>query len=455
MTKFHLIGIGGSGMSVLAEMLAAEGQQVSGSDRSASPVLARLRALGIDARAGHDPRNVPPDAVVVVSSAVRDSNVELAGARRRGQRVIHRSQALALAATGKKMVAVAGTHGKTTTSGMLAVALAEAGADPSFVIGGVVEGVGSGAHLGGGDVFVAEADESDGSFLNYEPAVAIVTNIEADHMDHYGTLENLEQAFWDFAHRVRPGGRLICCAENPGSARLARAVRADVPTLTYGRPERCPQGAPDAIVSQVRVEASGSRASVTLNGVSAALRIGLIGVPNLLNAAAAFTAGAALGIAPADMAAGLGRYRGAERRFEERGAVAGRRLFDDYAHHPTEVAATIAEARVVAGEGRVVVLFQPHLFSRTRAFARAFARALGRADRVVVTGIFAAREDPVPGVDGGLITRHLPGSRYEPDLGAAADLAARLTGPGDVCVTMGAGSVTQAGARILAQWGRP
>jgi len=450
----HFIGIGGAGMSVVAELLAARGLRVSGSDQADGPALARLGDRGIDVRIGHDPANVPPAAVVVVSSAVRDSNVELAAARARGQRVIHRSRALALAASGMRFVAVAGAHGKTTTSAMLVIALREAGLDPSAAVGGVVPQLGTGAHLGGGDVFIAEADESDGSFLAYAPVVELVTNVEPDHLDHYGTREAFEQAFVDFSDRLTPDGLLVCCGEDPGAARLARAARAAGHRVrTYGRPGHCRQ-APDVRIEDLDDGPQGSRAVLVDGDTRVNLAVSVPGDHNVLNAAGAWTVGVDLGVGPARMAASLAAFTGTARRFEARGRVGSRRLFDDYAHHPTEVAATLAEARLVAGDGPVTVVFQPHLYSRTRAFADRFAGALAGADTVVVTAVYGAREDPLPGVDASLITDLLPGSHLEPDLHAAARLGARLTGPGGILVTMGAGSITTAGGDVLDEWRR-
>ncbi len=396
--RFHLIGIGGAGMSVVAELLASRGATVEGSDREDSAVLEHLRSVGVRVFVGHEASHVDPDSVVVVSTAIREDNPELAIARTRGQLVIHRSQALALAATGMRFVGVAGAHGKTSTSGMLAIALAACGLDPSVAVGGVLPQLGTGAHLGGGDVFVAEADESDGSFLNYSPAIEIVTNVEPDHLDRYHSREEFEQIFVEFARRMVPGGLLVTCAEDEGACRLADAA--------------------------------------------------------VLNAAGAWVAGIECGLEPQAVADGLGRFTGAARRFEARGQVGSRRLFDDYAHHPTEVEAAIREARVVADGGAVTVVFQPHLYSRTRIFAKRFAAALSGADHVVLAGIYGAREDPEPGVDSTLISSRVPGAAYVEDMHEAARLAASLTPEGGVCVTMGAGSITRCGTDVLDEWKR-
>ena len=435
--RFHLIGIGGAGMSVVAELLRSRGAIVEGSDREDSAVLEHLRAVGVRVYVGHDASHVDPTAVVVVSTAIRESNPELAIARERGQRVIHRSQALALAA-----------------SGMLAIALAACGLDPSVAVGGVLPQLGTGAHLGAGDVFVAEADESDGSFLNYSPAIEIVTNVEPDHLDRYHSREEFEQIFVEFARRMVPGGLLVTCAEDEGAVRLAQAARAEgLRVVTYGRAQRSLAEA-DIVISDVAVHAGGASARLSWGDLSADLVMSVPGEHNVLNAAGAWAAGIECGLDPQAVADGLGRFTGAARRFEARGQVGTRRLFDDYAHHPTEVEAAIREARVVADGGEVTVVFQPHLYSRTRIFAERFAHALAGADHVVLAGIYGAREDPEPGVDSTLISSRVPGASYVEDMHEAARLAASLTPEGGVCVTMGAGSITRCGADVLDEWQR-
>ena len=459
--QFHLIGIGGAGMSAVAELLQREGAQVSGSDRQETPVLDRLRSLGILAHSSHDPQFLPAAATVVVSSAIRESNPELATARSRSQKVIHRSQALALAAEGKEFVAVAGAHGKTTTSAMLAQALEQLGAGPSSAIGGVILGHGTGALMGEGAVFVAEADESDGSFLNYRPAVALVTNVEADHLDHFGSVAAFEDVFFQFASRIRPGGTLICCADDPGSARLAARAAAELPRIaarTYGR-------AADAdfriVDTQVGPSSATARVRLPSDG-DVCLELRVSGMHNVLNATGALAAGLALGFSAGDMAAGLASFHGAGRRFELLSNCCGRQLYDDYAHHPTEVAAALRQGRQAAGDGRLVVVFQPHLYSRTLNFAARFADALSVADEVVLADIYAAREDPVPGVSAGLIAAEMssvaqgsaqggesspagptPQVHVAQGLGVdgAARLGAELTAPGDTMMLVGAGDI--------------
>lgn len=434
--RYHFIGIGGAGMSVIAELLSARGQIVQGSDAKDSAALQRLRAKGIHCFIGHDGTNLPADFTVVRSTAIKDTNPELALAIDRGQQILHRSEALVRAAEGLDFVAVAGAHGKTTTSGMLAAALVEAGTDPSYAIGGTVLGLGSGARLGTGSVFVAEADESDGSFLNYAPRVAIVTNVEPDHLDHYGSEAAFKQAFLDFASRLTEGGLLICCADDPGAADLAeRATAEGLRVVTYGRSKNADVGVAgdDVIIDDRHYR----------------LALQVAGDHNRLNAAAALIAGIELGVPATLMSRSLGAFAGTGRRFEQRGYVRGVRVIDDYAHHPTEVAATIATARTQVGASRVIVVFQPHLFSRTQAFADRFAGALKGADSVIVTDIFPAREAPVAGVTSELITDKLPKARYVGDMDEAARLAASLARPGDIVLTMGAGSITEAGATVI------
>ncbi len=446
--RVHLVGVGGVGMSAVALLLAARGVPVSGSDARESVVLAALRDAGVRVHVGHDAAHVADVDTVVVSSAIRETNQELAAARSLGLRVLHRSVALAALMTGRRTVAVAGAHGKTTTSAMVAGILAAAGRDPSYAIGAAVEGP-VGARHGDGDVVVAEADESDGSFLAYSPEVAIVTNVEADHLDHYGTREAFEDAFAAFAERVVPGGSLVLCLDDDGARRLAaRASDRGVPVVGYGE-------AADAVVRLGEWRPDGAGGSVVVTDTRDGTRVDLVlqvpGAHNGLDAAAAWTAARLLGV-PADVAAAaLAEFRGTGRRFEDRGTRGGVRVVDDYAHHPTEVAALLGAARSVAGAGRVLVLFQPHLYSRTRAFDGEFAAALAAADLAVVTDVYAAREDPDPTVTGALITDAMPAGRgmFVPDRQEAAATVGRLARPGDLVLTVGAGDVTELAPLVL------
>ncbi|MGY1855832.1 UDP-N-acetylmuramate--L-alanine ligase [Modestobacter sp. SYSU DS0290] len=451
----HFIGIGGAGMSGIARIMLARGLQVSGSDRRDSPALRALAALGARVEVGHEAAHLGDAATVVVSTAIRAENPELAAARERGLRVVPRAVALAAVMAGRRSVAVAGTHGKTSTTSMLTVAVQACGVDASFAIGGTLNESGSNAHAGEGDVFVAEADESDRSFLLLAPRAAIVTNVEADHLDNYGDLAAVEAAFDAFVGTVPADGFLVLCADDPGAARLAEvaggpAARGPARVRTYGQG----QGA-DLRLDDLRVGPDGTRYTAVLDGrVLGEVHIRLPGAHMALNSAAALLAGLELGLPAAGLIGGLGRFGGVHRRFELKGTVAGVRVYDDYAHHPTEVAAQLRAARAVTGSGRLLVLFQPHLYSRTAEFAVGFGQALGLADEVVVMDIYGAREDPVPGVTGALVAEAvpLPAERvaFEPSWSAAAPTMAARARPGDLVVTMGAGDVSMVGPEILA-----
>jgi UDP-N-acetylmuramate--alanine ligase len=457
--RVHLIGVGGAGMSAVAGLLAARGVPVSGSDAKDSAVLGELRAAGVRVWVGHDAAHVDDVDTVVVSTAVRESNPELARARAAGLRVLHRSQALAALMVGFDAIAVAGAHGKTTTSAMIATALVQAGADPSFAIGGTVlsdDGPLGGSRSGAGRAFVAEADESDGSFLNYAPAVAVVTNVEPDHLDHYGTRAAFEDAFVAFTGRITPGGLLVVCADDEGARRLVSRTRADlaarsVQVVTYGTHAQA-----DVIVGHLDATDGAwvVRLTTTLGEVGGTeLRLAVPGAHNALDAAAAYVAARHVGLSVDAATAGLAAFRGTGRRFEARGTADDVRVVDDYAHHPTEVAALLRAARSVAGTGNVLVLFQPHLFSRTRTFATEFGAALDLADSVVVTDVYAAREDPDPSVTGALIVDRVPTrgkARFVGDRHAAAAAVVAAARPGDLLLTVGAGDVTDLAPEILA-----
>ncbi|WP_026554206.1 UDP-N-acetylmuramate--L-alanine ligase [Arthrobacter sp. 35W] len=451
--RVHFIGLGGAGMSAIARIMLARGVAVSGSDSKDSAGLRELEALGATVHVGHEAAAVAGVDTVVVSTAIRESNPELAAARAAGLRIIHRSQALAATMAGDRVVAVAGTHGKTTTTSMTTVLLRATGIDASFAIGGTVPALGVNAAHGTADVFVAEADESDGSFLNYRPQIAVVTNVEPDHLDHYGTAEAVYKSFDDFAALLPADGLLVACADDAGSAALAaRSRAAGTATLTYGRSA----GADLRLSAGMDSSGTGTHSTVTWTGgaggpVVLPLDLQVPGDHNALNAAAALGVAIALGVDPAAAAAALGSFTGAARRFEAKGEVRGVRVFDDYAHHPTEVEAALKAARHVAGGHRVHVLFQPHLFSRTREFAIEFARALELADTVAVLDIYPAREDPIPGVTSELITNALTGDRhYAPDLDAAVAALAGGAVAGDIILTVGAGDVTASGPQLVA-----
>jgi UDP-N-acetylmuramate--alanine ligase len=450
----HFVGIGGAGMSGIARILLARGVPVSGSDARGSATADALRALGAAVYIGHGAGNVGSDVdTVVVSTAIRDANPEVVEAHRRGLRVLRRAAALAAVMAGRRGIAVAGTHGKTSTTSMLVTAAQACGADPAYAIGGDLAGAGVNAADGTGDLFVAEADESDGSFLLLSPYAAVVTNVEADHLDQHGTAEAVALVFEQFARRIDPDGFLVSCVDDPGARRTAAAAAAaGLRVRTYG------EGAGADLRLTDLVEApDGTSWRGVLDGAplpAGPVRVPVPGRHMALNSAAALLTGLELGLPAAGLIDGIGRYAGVRRRFERRGDAAGVTVYDDYAHHPTEVAAQLRAARTVAGAGRVLVAFQPHLYSRTAAFAAAFGAALGLADEVVVLDVYAAREDPVPGVTGALVADAvpLPGDRvrYEPDRDAVAGELARRARPGDLVITMGAGDVTGLGPDVLA-----
>ena len=456
----HLVAIGGAGMSAVARLLLARGVAVSGSDAADSPVLEQLRSAGARVWLGHDAAHLEGVDTVVVSSAVRDDNPELAAARARGLRVLHRSQALAAVTTGTRVVAVAGANGKTTTTSMLAVALTAAGADPSFASGGEVAQLGTNAALGRGEAFVVEADESDGSFVVYRPEVAVVTNVQPDHLDFHGTAEAVDAAYREFAATVRRGGLLVACADDPGSRALADAVRASGGrVLTYSAVPGAGEGA-DLRVTESTPEGLGTRSRVALpDGTEHELLLAVPGGHNVANACAALlTAVTGLGEPVAAVLEGLAGFRGARRRFEVRGEVGGVTVVDDYAHNPAKVAAVVGTAADIvrrSGRGRLRVVFQPHLYSRTRDFADAFAAALAPADHVVLLDVYGAREDPVPGVTSALVGEPLaalPGDRRVVVGGhppTAGELPPREAAPRDLLLTVGAGDVTRLGPLIL------
>jgi UDP-N-acetylmuramate--alanine ligase len=426
-------------------------------------VLAALAAEGADVHVGHDAAYVDGKDTVVISSAIRESNVELAAARERGLRVLHRSQALASTMTGARRVAVAGANGKTTTTSMLTVALQHCGIDPSFAAGGELAKHGTNAHWGTGDVFVAEADESDGSFLVYRPEVAVVTNVQPDHLDFYGTFERVQEAYADFADSIEPGGLLVACHDDAGSLALAERARgAGTRVLTYGW-----SPAADIVLSGAMSRGLLSRATLTgPDGEDRVLRINIPGRHNLLNAAAAYAVAVeGLSQDPVRVLDGLFGFTGTRRRFEPKGAAGGISVVDDYAHNPGKVAAVVSTGAELVrassgGEGRLLVVFQPHLYSRTRDFAREFAQALAPADTVILMEIYGAREDPMPGVSSQLIADAMLERRPDAEVtvisswSAVADAVARAARPGDLVLTVGAGDVTMIGPEILRALGQ-
>lgn len=447
----HFIAIGGSGMSGVARLMMARGVAVSGSDNADLPVLDKLRTAGAAVFLGYSADNVanlPADSIVVVSSAIKEDNPELIAVRERGLVVLHRAQALAMTMSGRTALAVAGANGKTTTSGMATVALRAVGADPSFAIGAEIVGIGANAGVGAGDAFVVEADESDGSFVVYQPQIAIVTSVRDDHLDFYGTSENLRQAYQDFADSIRPDGLLVVCADDPGAADLGRwaAVRGRR-VVTYGF-----AAAADVRISEATEQGWSGRAILrNCSGVQLQLQVEVPGLHNLQNAAGVVAAMIhGLGIREADAVASVSAFRGTSRRAELKGEVGGVRVVDDYAHNGGKLAAMVATGRALRGDGRLVAVFQPHLYSRTRDQADQMARALDGVDVAVVMDVYGAREQPIPGVSSDLVAAAMtrPCTRTH-SAQETIDLVVAIARPGDLIVTIGAGDVTMLGPIIL------
>ncbi|MDO5501941.1 MAG: UDP-N-acetylmuramate--L-alanine ligase [Actinomycetia bacterium] len=461
--RVHLIAIGGAGMSAVARLLLSAGVPVSGSDAQDSPGLADLRAAGAQVWVGHDARHVAGIDTVIVSSAIREDNVELVQARRDGARILHRSQGLAALTPARRVVAVAGANGKTTTTSMLVVALNEAGAAPSFASGALIPQLGTNAALAEGADFVVEADESDGSFVVYRPEVAVVTNVQPDHLDHYGDFAGVQAAYRAFIDTIPRGGLLIACADDAGARDLAQHARTrSLRVSTYGRHESA-----DVRIEEAEASDHGSRARLAVDGQTYDLELAVPGAHNVENAAGAFAAltlGCAM--APESALAGLGSFTGAARRFESHGEPGGVRIIDDYAHNAPKVAAAVRTGADLAGRrgGRLIVLFQPHLYSRTRDFADGFAAGLEPADEVVLLEIYGAREDPIEGVSSDLIAgplRAAPGERVvrrAATFAAAEQAVLSTVRAGDVVMTIGAGDVTTVAPRLasaLAAGGSP
>ncbi|EYT64359.1 UDP-N-acetylmuramate--alanine ligase [Dietzia sp. UCD-THP] len=466
--RVHMIGIGGAGMSAVARILLDHGVAVSGSDARDSVDLRSLESLGAVVRVGHDAAAVdaldsPPQIVVVSKAAIPADNPELVAARAAGIPVVTRSQVLGHLARAGRSIMVCGTHGKTSTTSMLIAGMLAAGADPSFAVGGTVLQFGTNAHGGADPVFVAEADESDGSLVHYEPDVVILTNAEPDHLDHFGTAEAYFEVFDTFLARIPDTGALVVCLDDEGAVeRARRAASAGVRVVGYRTAGGAETDLPVAgELAGIDVDSGGTRAVLTLDGRPRGdLHVGTPGRHMALNALAALLAAREVagvaGIDVEDFLSGLSGFRGVGRRFEPKGTATvpgGRvRVFDDYAHHPTEVRAVLSAGReiVSADGGRLIAVFQPHLYSRTRIFAEEFGRALSLAEEVVVLDVYGAREQPEPGVDGELVARHVSSpAHHVPDLDSALATVFDIVRPDDVVFTLGAGDITTLGPRIV------
>jgi UDP-N-acetylmuramate--alanine ligase len=440
----HFIGIGGSGMSGIARILLGMGHQVTGSDLRDTSNVAALRELGATIHIGHDAEHLGNPDTVVVTSALWPTNPEYVLAQERGIPILHRSAALAYLTTKNRLVAVAGAHGKTTSTGMVITGLLRLGVDPSFVNGGVIAELGASSSSGKDDLFIIEADESDGSFLHYDTAVALITNVDPDHLDHYGSLEAFEAEFAKFAQGAKEF--VAISSDDPGAVRVSNLLH-DKRVITFGQ-------AQNADVQLTHVDASGPQVSFTIQfeGNSYSATLSIPGLHNAINAAGAFAVLVGLGFDPAKSLAGISTFRGTERRFELHGVRRGVSVYDDFAHHPTEVAAALSAARAVVGNGNLITVFQPHLYSRTRLMHKEFAEALALSDQVVVMDIYAAREDPEPGVTGQLVSDSFADAEkvhYVPLWDDAPAVAASLATEGDFIVTMGCGDVYRMVPQIL------
>lgn len=434
--KVHFVGIGGSGMSGIARMLLEAGHRVTGSDVRDSATIAQLREAGAVVSIGHDAENVGDANTVVVTGALWQDNPEYQRALAQGIPVLHRALALNWLIRGHRTISVAGAHGKTTSTGMIVTALRELGVDPGFVNGGVIAGYGRSSASGSGDMFVVEADESDGSFLLYDTAVALITNVDADHLDHYGSQEAFEDAFVRFAQEAREF--VVASSDDEGTLAVTRRL-VDKRIVSFGF----------AADADVRVSEVSSHGPVSFrldyHGTRFAVQLAVPGAHNAVNAAGAFALLVTLGHEPQAVVRGLETFTGTGRRFELHGEERGVRVFDDYAHHPTEVAAALQTARSVVGTGRVIAVHQPHLYSRTRMMAGDFAQVYERlADHTIVLDVFGAREDPEPGVTGALVAERFQNPErvdFVPDWQQAADRVAQIARDGDLVMTLSCGDV--------------
>jgi UDP-N-acetylmuramate--alanine ligase len=440
----HFVGIGGAGMSGIARLFLAAGHRVTGSDQKESENVSALRELGASIAIGHDAKNVGDADSLVVTGALWQDNPEYVLALERGIPVLHRAQALAWLIKQQRLVAVAGAHGKTTSTGMVVTGLLGLGHDPSFVNGGVIETLGVSSAHGSDDLFVVEADESDGSFLLYQAAVALITNVDPDHLDHYGSVDAFEAAFVTFAQSASEF--VVVSSDDAGAVAVTQKL-VDKRVITFGE-----DAAADVRVHSIVTEGP-VRFSVTWNGADFTTTLLVPGRHNAINAAGAFAVLVGLGFEPAASLEAISAFGGTGRRFELHGTVGGVSVYDDYAHHPTEVAAALSAARTVVGTGRIIAVHQPHLYSRTRLFAQEFADVLERhADHTIVLDVYGAREDPEPGVTGAIVSEKFADASkvaFVPDWQNAADYLASIAQDGDFVVTLGCGDVNRIVPQLL------
>lgn len=445
--KVHFVGIGGAGMSALAKILVEKGYNVSGSDVKESVMTGILRDLGAKIFIGQRAENVQDTEAIVVSSAIRENNPEVVEAKRLGLKRLHRSDVNAFLINNSKGIAVAGAHGKTTTTSMLGVSLDYEGVSPSIIIGGEVDYLGSNAKLGESDYLVSEADESDGTFLKYYPYIGIVTNVENDHMDHYGTMENIIKAFTQFLNQIREDGWGVVCFDNENIRNIVKNV--DRKIVSYAIDHEA-----DYVAANIKADASGTSFDVIHSGENlGTVKLNVPGRHNVLNAMACVVTGITLGQTVAQMAEGLTMFNGAKRRFQTKGKAQGVWVVDDYAHHPTEIATTLKAARQTQPK-RLVCAFQPHRYSRTQLLQKEYGSCFKDADLLVLTDVYSAGEDPIPGVDGELLVKEVAAQTgqktvYIKDKKDIAAYLKSIAQEGDLIMTMGAGDIVNCGEELV------
>ncbi len=445
--KVHFVGIGGAGMSALAKILVEKGYNVSGSDVKESVMTGVLRDLGAKVFIGQRAENVQDTEAIVVSSAIREENPEVVEAKRLGLKRLHRSDVNAFLINNSKGIAVAGAHGKTTTTSMLGVSLDYEGVSPSIIIGGEVDYLGSNAKLGKSDYLVSEADESDGTFLKYYPYIGIVTNVENDHMDHYGTMENIIKAFTQFLNQIREDGWGVVCFDNENIRNIVKNVNRKI--VSYAIEHEA-----DYVASNIKADASGTSFDVIHKGENlGTVKLNVPGRHNVLNAMACVVTGITLGQTVPQMAEGLTMFNGAKRRFQTKGKAQGVWVVDDYAHHPTEIATTLKAARQTQPK-RLVCAFQPHRYSRTQLLQKEYGSCFEGADLLVLTDVYSAGEDPIPGVDGELLVKEVAeqtGQKtvYIKDKKEIAAYLKSIAQEGDLIMTMGAGDIVKCGEELV------
>lgn len=445
--KVHFVGIGGAGMSALAKILVEKGYNVSGSDVKESVMTGILRDLGAKIFIGQCAENVQDTEAIVVSSAIRENNPEVVEAKRLGLKRLHRSDVNAFLINNSKGIAVAGAHGKTTTTSMLGVSLDYEGVSPSIIIGGEVDYLGSNAKLGESDYLVSEADESDGTFLKYYPYIGIVTNVENDHMDHYGTMENIIKAFTQFLNQIREDGWGVVCFDNENIRNIVKNVNRKI--VSYAIDHEA-----DYVAANIKADASGTSFDVIHSGENlGTVKLNVPGRHNVLNAMACVVTGITLGQTVAQMAEGLTMFNGAKRRFQTKGKAQGVWVVDDYAHHPTEIATTLKAARQTQPK-RLVCAFQPHRYSRTQLLQKEYGSCFKDADLLVLTDVYSAGEDPIPGVDGELLVKEVAAQTgqktvYIKDKKDIAAYLKSIAQEGDLIMTMGAGDIVNCGEELV------